>query len=163
LTTLKGFTDLIVNEELEFEKGKNYLKLVSGRVDNLLIFLNDLMNWSKRQIDQLPPQLVKFNAVEVLKQVLALYDKQVKDKKLEVKLKDSDIEIFSDKERYSFVIRNIIHNAIKFSNTGGVISIEIKELDKEKHTIISDNGAGLSKENIDKVLNKEGFLQQMEL
>jgi len=93
---LKGFTGLIVNEELEFEKGKNYLKLVSGRVDDLLIFLNDLMNWSKRQIDQLPPQLVKFNAVEVLKQVLALYDKQVKDKKLEVKLKDSGIEIFSD-------------------------------------------------------------------
>lgn len=158
IASLKDFTDLIVNDDLDIEKGKKYLNLLSGKIDDLLLFLNDLMIWSKDQMEFAPPKLELFNADSVINSILGLYSDLIKSKELVIIKSNINNELFTDKGNYAFVVRNIIHNAIKFTNNKGTISIDIKNIDNTICTIIKDTGVGISKENIAKILeSKELF------
>ncbi len=61
----------------------------------------------------------------------------------------SEIEVVSDRDLRSIVIRNLINNAIKFTLQGGSISIKLQEQQLEEVFSITDIGVGIDQENID--------------
>jgi signal transduction histidine kinase len=85
-----------------------------------------------------------------------MYDAIRMNKKIHLKLGQLDNDIYIDKETYGFVLRNLYHNAIKFTQENGHISIETKEIDGNIHTIIEDDGIGI--DSIHKITDsKEWF------
>ena len=54
--------------------------------------------------------------------------------------------IFADKNMIDSVLRNLISNAIKFTPIQGKIKITAKQLEKEVHISVTDNGVGMSSE-----------------
>lgn len=155
IATLKGFINVIVDEDMEMEEGKAYLNKITRRIDNLLVFLNDLLQWSKRQIDKKPIEFTLIESREVIRPILELYNEILERKDIQLNLGKVNQQIYADKDTYSFVVRNIYQNAIKFTPKRGTISISVEEKENEIHTIIEDNGIGISAENLDKLLNSD--------
>ena len=56
-----------------------------------------------------------------------------------------------DREMISTILRNLINNAVKYSNKAGVIEVSISEKDDFLEVMVSDQGIGISKENIEKI------------
>jgi signal transduction histidine kinase len=58
---------------------------------------------------------------------------------------------YGDREMINTVIRNLINNAVKFSNNGGSVEVEVHRRNKYFEVIVNDQGIGISIENLDKI------------
>ncbi|WP_158975407.1 sensor histidine kinase KdpD [Cellulophaga sp. L1A9] len=153
LASLKGIINLITNNDLEEQESKMYLKQLSDKLDNLDVFLNGLLEWSQKQTQNKPLDFINFDALEVIKPTINLLEHAIENKNIITTLKSNGTTLYADKESFSFVFRNVLHNAIKFTGIQGRIHVETSSLNGEIHIIIKDNGVGISEEEIHKILN----------
>ena len=147
-----GILDLIELETFSKEELSFYINDLSGTVDNLLSFLDDILQWSKAQIEnkEIEPEL--FNTQKVWTQVLALYHHNIESKNINLVANNLEQPIYADQGSYSFVTRNILHNAIKFTPKNGSILIDLTRKGNRTITTIEDNGIGITEEKLNKIL-----------
>ena len=110
------------------------------------------MEWSKSQLGSiifLPKQI---NISESLDEVLALVELSAQKKKITIENSILTEEIvFADKHVLSSVLRNLISNALKFTNQGGKIKLSAFQSDNFLTISVKDNGVGISEENIEEL------------
>lgn len=149
---------------LEKAERSKLLSDLSTSAFSVVQLADDLIAWSlahQRGIELHPEQVLIGEAV---KEALDLFRSQIQLKKLEV---DSDILPFIsakvDKKALSSICRNVISNAIKFSEKGGEIKIRAAEVQskKTKATMVElkfwDDGVGMTKEQIAHILSEQTF------
>lgn len=161
MASLKGWVDLLIDGNLELEESKKYLKQISVKTDNLLELLKNLLIWSKRQIENKPPVFILFNTNEVINKTLILLEIIYTSKEITLKTCNLNSNIYTDKDMYAFILRNILHNAIKFTPTNGIIEIYTEIKNNEVHTVINDSGVGISHEDIEKIRDKNTSFTKM--
>ncbi|MBO6524454.1 MAG: HAMP domain-containing histidine kinase [Balneolaceae bacterium] len=149
--------DLTLSGTLSVKESRVQLKEVSSNISVLLAFLDDLLLWSKYQIEKKPLKPEHFQTEELLLQLIQLYKKVISQKNIELKLGNLNSTIYMDKGSYSFVVRNILHNAIKYTSENGLIEISTKETDQHIQTIIKDDGVGMETKKIGSILSKKDY------
>ena len=75
---------------------------------------------------------------------------------IKIELNNLNIQVYSDKKWLEFILNQIINNAIKYVNQDPVITISAKKYQDHDELMISDNGIGILKDEIDRVFDK-GF------
>lgn len=123
-----------------------------------LELLENLLHWSRIEENTSHFQPEEVNLNMIVAGCIALFDETALIKKLSVHKKIEDgTKIMGDRIMLEAIIRNLLTNAIKFSEPGGEISISV--LNKEETILVevADNGVGMTKEQIDKVLYNGGF------
>jgi signal transduction histidine kinase len=66
-------------------------------------------------------------------------------------ISEEEISIYADVNMFSTVFRNLVANAIKFTNENGIISVFIKRKEDFCEITVKDNGVGISEEDIGKI------------
>ena len=150
--------DLLKMDEISEEELTYYINDLSGSVDNLLSFLDEILQWSKAQIQNKENELELFYTQTVWSQTLTLYHHNITAKNIKLDVGNLEEPIYGDQGSYSFVVRNILHNAIKFTPQNGAVKINIEEKDGRTVTVIKDDGIGISKETLDKILNGQEWI-----
>lgn len=151
-----GFSDLLIKRQHDstFSDAEKFLKIINGLANNTLILLDNLLNWAKSQTGVL--NIAKENILlsDIIHEVIKLNKPVAKTKDISLNsFCDEEIKIFGDKNLLKTVFRNLISNAIKFTNPEGEIKIiAIKKNDWVEVTI-SDNGIGISKEKLNDFFN----------
>jgi two-component system phosphate regulon sensor histidine kinase PhoR len=77
----------------------------------------------------------------VIRRLQALSDK--KNLKIDLDIEPDLPDLIIDQYRIEQVLLNVIHNAIKFTHTGGSISVRVKKLESELLFAVSDTGIGI--------------------
>jgi signal transduction histidine kinase len=154
LTVLKGTLEVLIRKprnQAEYEEKINFSISEVNRLNNLVDQLLLLARF-ENQKQSLRIEKIYLNAI--ILDVLTLYSNKIKDKKIKISYDFSkDYFIKSDNYLVSIIIGNVISNAIKYSNIKGEISISLSQIDSKTICSISDNGIGIAKEDLDKVLN----------
>jgi signal transduction histidine kinase/Tfp pilus assembly protein PilF len=122
-----------------------------------LELLENLLHWSRLEGGEsnYHPEEVKLNTL--VSNCLSLYDENVKKKNIRIVREiDGTILCFADKIMMETVFRNLISNAIKFSNPEGNITIRLEEADGMVLFRIADQGIGMSEEQIRKIKHNKG-------
>ena len=147
LGAISSFLKLLNEEEDNLEKLKSIIPLMENSLEKTNEMVDDLLNWAGSQIKGKKISYETFRLATVFDEVMDLFQERIEAKKLTVKNKlPSDLKIKADRDGISHVIRNLMTNAIKFSNEKGQISMEVKEVDLHKTTFIfKDDGIGMSK------------------
>ncbi len=125
---------------------------------NTYNLLENLLYWAKSQQGQIVyrPELV--NVSRIVSNILEIEKGSIVNKKIQCQDSvDSDLFIWTDKILFTIIIRNLLGNAMKFSNNGGVISINAEEKEDSVTFSIADNGVGINKENLQKLNMKIMF------
>ena len=153
--------ELLKTEDLTEEEQQEFITNLSGTFDNLLVFLNDMLEWSKQQLEnqELKPKL--FNTEPILDRILLLYKHMIEGKGITITRNTKAENIYANEGSYSLIVRNILHNAIKFTPKGGTISIYTDEMDDHIATTIQDTGVGMNKENLEKIINGKEWVSSM--
>ena len=80
---------------------------------------------------------------------------QAEAKGIQVECKpDQSLYVYADRDMVNLVLRNLVSNAIKFTPENGRIIIKVQEKRSFIQVCITDNGVGISRENLDKLFNE---------
>lgn len=96
------------------------------------------------------------NLNDVVNTVIKQNKKDLISKRIKIELNNLNIQVYSDKKWLEFILNQIINNAIKYINQDPVIIISAKKYQDHDELMISDNGIGILKDEIDRVFDK-GF------
>ncbi|MCK5028555.1 MAG: tetratricopeptide repeat protein [Bacteroidales bacterium] len=152
--SLLGFSETLFNQldDLEKEDIIEYSRLINESSQNLFNLLGNLLQWAKSQLGSINVSPKDINLYESLDDILSLLKIPAEKKKITItnQVKEKTV-IFADKHIVSTLLRNLISNAVKFTNIGGEIIISSEVVNKEVVISVKDNGKGISEENIKKL------------
>ena len=94
------------------------------------------------------------NLKELIQNIVYNYESKALEKNININCKLKDIYINIDKNQFSQVIVNLISNAIKYTDNGGKININIYEDKMKVYISIRDNGIGIPKSDIDYIFER---------
>ena len=154
LTVLKGTLEVLIRKprtQSEYEEKISYGISEVNRLNNLVDQLLLLARF-ENQIQSLKTEKVYLNAL--LLDILTRYSLKANEKKISINHQFfEEYYVQSDSYLVSIILSNIISNAIKYSNENGVISITLSQNETTTICTISDNGIGISKEDLGKITN----------
>ena len=157
VATLKSLLNAMEEGTINQEQGMTFLSTLNVKTDNVLIFLDDLLEWLNDQMEQKPINLERISPKEPIEQILKLYDGLFTAKNLQVKLNVTDSSFLGDKHCYSYIVRNVIQNAIKYSHPNGCIEISTTSTPTHVITVVQDFGIGISKDSISKIFHPDEY------
>jgi len=153
-----GFSELLIKNTKDFEvaESEKYLGIINSSAKNTLILLDNLLHWAKTQTGQISYKPEKINIVSIIKQVLEISTSIAKIKNITLNYIQSDvIEVYADVNMLKIVLRNLISNAIKFTNPNGKIEVFAIQNQNDIEITVSDNGVGMSEETLKKLFKIE--------
>ena len=119
-----------------YELSKNYLKL-----------LDNLLQWARVQSGRMVPEPAGFDLAEAIREVIGFYQPYALDKQIRlIERNINPVEVFADKNMIRVVLRNLISNAIKFTQPAGEIHVIMIMNEQSVNVIVQDNGLGMSAE-----------------
>jgi len=157
-TGILGLSGLLIEniKDLEIEEFEKYLGAINSSAQNTLVLLENLLNWAKPQSGRIAFQPQQLILASIISESIELSQAVAMEKGISLAHKEADdMEAYADKEMLKIVLRNLISNAIKFSKSGGNISILSKKEQNQVEIAVSDNGVGMSEETISKLFSIE--------
>jgi len=131
------------------------LQLIQKSANSTYNLLENLLYWAKSQTNEIVYAPEEMKLKELVLIAIDLFSEMTKNKQLEI-VDDvpEDVIVFADKNMLMTVLRNLISNAIKFTETGKQIRISATQNETEHLIIIKDEGVGINQENQNKLFNK---------
>lgn len=151
LNGILGFSQFLKQKKHSEEKQNKYLDIILSNGKNLLMLINDIIDISMIESNQLSIKKRKFNLNELLDNIKTGFDYQIKQKNKSIRLtvhkelKDGDDEFLSDDFRISQILSNLISNSLKFTESGE-IQFGYKHINHNLEFFVSDTGIGIDKE-----------------
>ncbi len=136
---------------------KNFLGKAKDNVDRLNRLINDILDLSKLESGKMQLKMEKSNINNIIKEITSLQECVAKQKGLYLKAElDPHLPmLLMDSDRIVQLLSNLINNAIKFTETGG-ITICSKNHPDANHieVVVKDTGPGIKEEDISKLFQK---------
>ncbi len=164
-TGMIGFTELLINDfdKLSEQDKKNYLQNIYSSMKNVLALIENLLTWARLNLNKVEFNPIKISMAEVIHTVLKTQNVAASIKKIQLESYCNDnIKAFADEDMISTVIRNLVSNAIKFTNTNGIIKVNCFYEGEFVKVSVEDNGVGMESDiannlfAIDKQITTEG-------
>ncbi len=149
-----GFSELLIDntENFEVAESEKYVGIINSSAKNTLILLDNLLNWAKSQTGQFIYKSEKLNLSSVFHNILEISNSNAKIKNISLNyIQTDDIEVYADVNMLNIVLRNLIVNAIKFTNSNGEITVYAVKNQNYIEITVSDNGVGMNEETRNKL------------
>ncbi len=125
------------------------LPIVELQMKNSIDFADNLIVWVRSQLSGEAGEAVPVHMHEITLEVVEFMRPLREASSVEMVLPPTGSVIAqADKEMTKFIIRNLLHNAIKFSTRNSVIEIQIEVVEQRVRWIITDQGAGMSADQV---------------
>jgi signal transduction histidine kinase len=153
--SLSGLLGLYENQALSQADFNAHINSIKKANASNLLLLQNLVKWSKSQMEGFKPNLEMVNLHDIITDAVALLQSAAQEKQVEIRYQPTDSYCLLDQEMVKLAIRNTLSNGIKFSNPGGVI--EIVSLRNQDSVVlhIKDNGVGMTKGEMDSLFGME--------
>jgi signal transduction histidine kinase/CheY-like chemotaxis protein len=154
-----GMADLLSDTKLDKEQ-RLFSRTIKSSGEALLVIINDILDYSKIEANQMELFPEPFNLEECIHEVAMLLESKVREKKLDLLI---DFDMFTpsnfigDGGRIRQVLLNLIGNAIKFTDNGHVLVrvIGVEENGHHRlHVAVEDTSIGIPNDKIDHVFGE---------
>ena len=132
----------------------NIVDQMGSGVQRLVMLLDNLLNWAMNQRGQFPYVPEKLDLGALTTSVIEMYNDNAIAKSIELRYEIAkNLFLYGDRNTISTILRNLVHNSIKFTNTGGRVEVTCTANEPEGfcQIIVSDTGVGMTSEKVDKL------------
>lgn len=166
LNAVTGFSELL-STMVQDEKQRSYLSSIRTAGKNLLTLINDILDLSKIEVGRLEIQCVKVDLRRLFQEIHQIFRLQIEQKNLEFTIEVDDRLprlLLLDEIRLRQVLLNIVGNAVKFTQSGGIalgieiINYNISDKKSDIRIFVQDSGMGIDPDHLEKIF--ESFRQQ---
>ncbi|MDE3251259.1 MAG: tetratricopeptide repeat protein [Bacteroidota bacterium] len=150
VNNLLAFNELLNEGGISQEKLSNYLEKIKGTLDHTSTMMENLLNWSASQMQGFNPVIEKVSLNQTVANIAREIEPALRKKKISLENTiPHEVFVNADKNMLELVVRNIVSNAIKFSEHHGKIEMSTS-LDEDKKVILSvkDSGIGLNSDQV---------------
>lgn len=161
MNAIIGFTDILLKQEFDIERQKEYLTIVQQRSNDLLQIINDILDISSIEVGQIEIIESAGNLAEIFREVFQFYETRENlngtKKPIEFKqrylLTSKQSYVITDFARVKQIIHNLLDNAFKFTQSGKIeFGCKLTER-KEILIFVKDTGIGIAPEMQPDVFN----------
>ncbi|MDO5552141.1 MAG: ATP-binding protein [Planctomycetia bacterium] len=162
LNAVIGFADLLSNTKLDPVTQHDYLSNISFAGNSLLILINDILDLSKLEAGQavFVPEIT--NMTEFCQEIGSIFSHNARQKNLRLSFDAEDVpDLFIDQQRMRQILFNLVGNAIKFTNVGGIsVVMDFQKTGDDEGTLtvtVADTGIGVDPKDCERLF--EPFVQ----
>ena len=152
--SLLGFSEILVKkaEQYDKEKIKQYSIIINTSAHDLFNLAENLLHWARCQSGNVQYNPKKVDLKKLVINIIYTLEISAKKKNITVYLEiPKNTYVYADANIISTVLRNLLSNALKFTEKGGKVSITCVEKDNSVEVSVVDTGIGISEENIKKL------------
>lgn len=150
LTMIGGYGELM--RDLPEENTRENAQVIIDETKRLTTLVNDLLDLSKLQANQIQIQVASFNITHSIETIMKRYHKTLHKEKLTMTFeKDSDVIVVADEARIIQVMENFINNAIHYSGHGKKIILRQIEQENKVRIEVQDFGEGIPENKLNSI------------
>lgn len=150
LSSILGFTHLLIAQGFDAnrERHQEYLNIIQSSGKHLLALINDILDLSKIEANQMEVQWETVDIPAISRTVFALVKEKAATKglKMVLDLDPNVTNIIADSLRLKQMLLNLLFNALKFTEFGSV-GLQVKKINDFVHFIVWDTGTGIPSEH----------------
>ena len=154
--SIAGFTDLMIenNEIYDQVKRLKFLKIIKGSTAKVSSLLDNLLIWASSQSGNLKFNPKNINLAQQVAGVISFLEIQAINKDISISNKvDKNIHLNADENMLDTILRNLVSNAIKFTQPKGEIQIYSSLKNDFVEVTVMDNGIGMTEDEIAVIFN----------
>jgi two-component system, sensor histidine kinase and response regulator len=155
-TGLLGWSEVLLENMRVYDINKIeelviYIRRSAKSAYNLL---EDLLLWARAQSDMLPFDREELDLKDILETIVEIFDPVASNKNISVSYSiDEEIIVIADLNMLNTILRNLVSNAIKFSNRNGEIVMKAERNSEHIKITVSDNGVGIPSDVLPELFN----------
>ena len=158
LNSLRSLLGFLKEKKLSDQEASGILNELRHNVDHSSELVTNLLIWASSQLNGSVITPVLLDMDEVVRDVFELFAQQAKEKNVLLRMEMASALVgYADKDMAQVVIRNLVSNAIKFSSSGGVVTINGCRKAAEIEIVVTDNGIGMREDALERIRRKESF------
>lgn len=156
LTSIKGFTEAMMDGTIPPEMYGRYLKIISSEVVRLEKLTQSILTLNSADADKVVLNKTRFDINSMLRNTAAVFEGSCRRKKIGIDLVLTDEALFveGDKEKIEQVIYNLLDNAVKFSDRGSRIKLETTLRRDKCYISVKDEGCGIPKDELPRIWDR---------
>ncbi|MDO4805519.1 MAG: HAMP domain-containing sensor histidine kinase [Lachnospiraceae bacterium] len=156
LTSIKGFTEAMVDGTIPPELHDKYLGIIAQETDRLDKLTRSVLELNTLNAGKASLNYSDFDVNEMLKSTLSVFEGSCRKKKITISLVQTgtSLLVHADKEKIEQVIYNLLDNAVKFSERNSQIKVETTIRHNKCHVSIRDEGCGISQDSLPKIWDR---------
>lgn len=154
-----GMAEMLMDSRLDADQREN-IETLHGSSENLLSILNDILDISKIEAGELEIETVPFHLGTAVRQIIQLFLPLATDKGITLDLDRGEnvpSSLIGDVGRIQQVLRNLISNALKFTEEGNITVVLRTTTNSDEPTLymaVEDTGVGIPKNKLEAIFEK---------
>lgn len=162
LATIKGYATMLLNydTQLGHDAKQEHLTSIDNATDHLMDLINQLLDMSHLEAGVFNLRKESTRISDLIHEATVESQARVPEHRLVLKLPKRLPKVYIDARRIRQVVDNLIDNATKYSQPGTEVTIKAKKTEAELIISVSDQGAGIPEENLDRVFDRMYRVEQ---
>ena len=147
---LLGLSEVLKEDirKLDIDEIELYANHINKSAKNTFNLLESILIWGRSQQGKIPFKPQQLSLTEICKNILETLNPIAHSKNITIDYSSvNQIYVLADSDMLRTVLRNLVSNALKFTNNGGAINIYAEQTDSNTTISVSDNGVGISNDN----------------
>jgi signal transduction histidine kinase len=151
MTSIHGFIEGILDGTVPAEKQKEYLTIVRDEIKRLNRLTTDILDLARIEAGEVSIKPVDFNINELIRRCIIKLESFIteKDISIEASFEEEEMYVKADTDSIERVVINLVHNAIKFVQPGGKITLSTSRSKNKILVCVEDNGIGIDSNELD--------------
>jgi signal transduction histidine kinase len=157
MVTLQSYTALLIDhmDVVTMDELQSMGTKLQVSVDSTIKMMDNLLTWARRQMNEIETKPETFDVASMLENIYSVYHEIAAQKSIVCSpALEPGLTVYGDKEQITFVVRNLVNNAIKFTKQYGSVSLTTSSISNNEMQIeIRDTGVGMSDDMVQAILN----------
>lgn len=153
IVSINGFARLLRQGNLSSEEQTEYLGIIEEESDRLAQMATNVLNLTHVEHQTILTNLSEFNLTEQIRNCFLLLENLWENKNIDVDMEPEEYQVTGNEELLKQVWVNLLHNAIKYANSGGSVSVRIAQDSEETRVTVANTGSFIPEEQREKIFN----------
>ena len=154
LAAIEGYATLLRNKDITAEEYDEYTRMIIEAAGQLSTLSGNILKITKLENQQIIGELDHFILDEQIRQAILLLEKQWSEKDMQLDINLDPVKYYGSEELLMQVWLNILGNAIKFTEQGGIIAVHLHQTSEKVIISVSDSGCGMTEDTMKHIYEK---------
>lgn len=144
MSNLKSVISLVREDQIDVDQAKEFMGNIDKGVDHTIQMLDELMEWGHAASENKRIDQEELTIKEIIESIAESLRPNIESKSLDFTLTgDMEARCLFDRNAFKVVMRNLISNAIKFTEKGGHVGVDVKNRTDDVLIEVRDSGIGI--------------------